>query len=143
VGAAVWLVLGLALCAAELLSLDLVLLMLGGAALSTAAAALLTDSLPVQLAVLVASAGVLLLGVRPVARRHLEVTALPAGTARLVGRRAVVVLAVTDDSGQVRLDGELWRARPWSGGPGLPVGATVFVAAVEGVTLHVYPEELG
>ncbi len=39
--AAVWLVIGLLLCAAEVLTLDLVLLMLGTAALATAGAALI------------------------------------------------------------------------------------------------------
>ena len=45
-------------------------------------------------------------------------------------------------AGQVRLSGELWRARPYAGGPPLEVGATVSVAAVEGATLLVYSPDL-
>lgn len=143
VSAGVWLVLGLVLCAAEVLTLDLVLLMLGTAALVTAAAALATSSLPLQLAVLAGTAGVLLVAVRPVARRHLESPALPAGRERLRGRTVLVVQEVADDTGQVRLDGELWRARPYAGGAPVPAGSTAVVGAVEGATLFVYPEELG
>lgn len=139
---AVWLVVGLLLCAAEVLTLDLVLLMLGAAALVTAAAALATASLPLQLAVLVGTAGVLLVAVRPVARRHLERPSLPAGGERLRGRTVLVVQDVADDTGQVRLDGELWRARPYAGGPPLAAGRTAVVGAVGGATLFVYPEEL-
>ena len=137
--AAVWLVIGLLLCAAEVLTLDLVLLMLGAAALATAGAALLTGALAVQLAVLAGTAGVLLVLVRPVARRHLEVTALPSGRDRLRGRPVLVVQEVHEDAGQVRLDGELWRARPYAGGPPVPAGRTAVVGAVEGATLFVYP----
>lgn len=135
-----WLLVAVALCAGELLTLNLVLVMLAGAALAGGGAALVTDSLPAQAVVAAAAAVVLLALVRPVVRRHLEVPALAAGTDRLRGRPALVVQDVTAGSGQVRLDGELWRARPWSGGPDVAAGSTVVVAAVDGVTLHVYLE---
>ncbi len=139
--AVLWLVLALALCAGELLTLDLVLLMLGGAALAGAGAALVADAVVVQ-ALVAGVTGLLLLGlVRPLARRHLEVPGRLSGRARLTGRTALVVEAVTENSGQVRLDGELWRARPWSGGHDVAAGRTVVVASVEGATLHVYPSE--
>lgn len=142
-GAGVWLVGAVLLCAGEVLTLDLVLLMLAGAALAAAATALVTASLLAQLAVLAASAVVLLAVVRPVARRHLESrTALPSGKDRLQGRQALVVQHVDEGGGQVRLDGELWRARPYAGGPDLAPGSTAVVASVEGATLLVYPEEL-
>lgn len=138
----VWLLAAIALCAAEVLTLDLVLLMLGAAALMTAGAALFVDPLALQLAVFASSAGLLLVGVRPVARRHLAVRALPSGNDRLAGRHVTVVQPIGPDSGQVRVDGELWRARPYAGGPDLPAGSTAVVAEVEGATLHVYPEDL-
>ncbi len=138
----VWLLAAIALCAAEMLTLDLVLLMLGAAALVTAGAALVVDPLPLQIAVFAATSGVLLVGVRPLARRSLEVHALPSGNARLTGRRVTVVEPVGRDTGQVRVDGELWRARAYAGAPELPVGSTAVVASVDGATLHVYPDEL-
>lgn len=140
--AAVWLVLAVALCLGELVTLDLVLLMLAAGALAGGGAALVTDALTPQVGVAAVVAAVLLLGVRPVARRHLEVPVLSTGPDRLPGRTAVVVEPVTDGSGQVRIDGELWRARPFAGGPDIAPGVTVVVADVEGATLHVFPQNL-
>jgi len=142
VPAVLWLLLAVALAVGEVATVNLVLLMLAGAALAGGATALVTASLPAQAAVAGLTAVALLALVRPAARRRFEVPALLSGRARLMGRTAVVVEAVTAGSGQVRLDGELWRARPWSGCADVPVGRTVVVASVEGATLHVYSEEL-
>ena len=60
----------------------------------------------------------------------------------LQGASAVVVQRVTDDSGQVRLNGELWRARPYAGTGPVDVGKPVSVAAVEGATLLIYSSDL-
>ena len=60
----------------------------------------------------------------------------------LTGASALVVERVSEDTGQVRINGELWRARPYAGGPPLPAGRTAVVGSVEGATLLVYPEEL-
>ena len=140
--AVLWLVVAAALCVGEVFTLDLVLLMLAGGALAGGATALVTDAVVPQVLVAGATAGLLLALVRPVARRHLEVPALPSAADRLRGRTAVVVQQVTADSGQVRLDGELWRARAYAGGADVPAGRAVVVAQVEGATLHVYTEEL-
>lgn len=139
--AVVWLVLGLALIGAELLTLDFILVMLGIGALVAGLATLLDA--PVWLAALVFT-GVsvsLLLGLRPVAKRHFEVRGLDQGADLLTGRKAVVVVEVSHDGGQVRMDGELWAARPHIREDQLAPGTHVVVAFVEGVTLHVYPEE--
>lgn len=58
------------------------------------------------------------------------------GVETLIGRRAVVVSALAPE-GQVRLDGELWRAR--SAEPLAP-GAGVVVRRIDGLTLDVEPE---
>ena len=141
-GPAVWLVVAALLCAGEVVTLDLVLLMLAGAALATAGVAVLTGALAVQLVAFAGTALLLLAVVRPVARRHLEVrSALPSGAARLQGRHALVVQTVDAAGGQVRVDGELWRARPYAGAGELAAGSTAVVAAVEGATLLVYAED--
>lgn len=137
-----WLLVAAGLCVGEVLTLDLTLLMLAGAALAAGGSALVADSLPVQLGAFAVTALLLLALVRPLARRHLTVPGLPAGRQRLAGRTAVVVQAVTEQSGQVRLDGELWRARPYADGLPAAAGSTVVVAQVEGATLYVYPESL-
>jgi len=139
--ALVWLLLAVALCAGELVTLNLVLLMLGAAALVGAAVALADGSLALQAAAAAASAAALLVLARPALRRRLEVPALTTGEDRLAGCTALVVEPVTATGGQVRINGELWRARPWSGGPDVPAGHPVVVASVVGATLYVYPEE--
>lgn len=140
---AVWIIAAALLAIGELLSLDLVLLMLAGAALVAGGTAGLTGALAPQLAAFAATALLLLLVVRPVARRHLEVASLlPSSVEQLPGRAALVIEQVSEHTGQVRVDGELWRARPYAGGPPLPPGTSVVVAAVDGATLHVYQKEL-
>ncbi len=56
------------------------------------------------------------------------------GSATIVGRRAVVVTTLAPE-GQVRLDGEIWRAR--SGGDLVERGAEVTVRSVAGLALEV------
>jgi membrane-bound serine protease (ClpP class) len=69
-------------------------------------------------------------------KRFLRRYRLRVGPETMVGTRATVVEACAP-LGQVRVRGELWRARARS-----PVhaGETVRVAAVEGLTLEVEPE---
>lgn len=139
----VWLVLGVGLVAAEMLTLDLVLVMIGVAALLAGGAALLGAGLTVQLLVLAAGSGVGLFLVRPTVKRHLtQGPELAQGSDTLLGRRATVTAKVGPDGGQVRLDGELWRARPFDDASELTVGTPVSVLSVSGVTLYVYPQEL-
>ena len=66
----------------------------------------------------------------PVMRRYYE-SESPSG--RMVGEHAVVVTPLAPD-GLVRIRGELWQARS---DVHVPVGATVRVQAVEGLTLTV------
>jgi membrane protein implicated in regulation of membrane protease activity len=57
------------------------------------------------------------------------------GVQTLVGRTAVAIDALVPD-GQVKLDGELWRARCLAG---CDRGAEVVVVEVDGLTLEVEP----
>ena len=86
----------------------------------------------------------LLLLVRPPLKDALDRggTAARTDPRALSGSSAVVVERVSEDGGQVRLNGELWRARPYAGGAPLEVGHVVSVAAVEGATVLVYSSDL-
>lgn len=140
--ALVWVVVAAGLLAGEVLTLNLVLLMLSAAALVAAAVALTDAGLAVELLAFAGASTALLLFVRPIAQRHLRSPGGTVDTPRaLEGRVAVVVEDVTDDAGQVRVHGEIWRARAYAGGPDLPAGTSVVVAQVEGATLHVYAED--
>lgn len=59
--------------------------------------------------------------------------AAKVGVETLVGRRATVVVPCLPE-GQVRFDGELWRARCEAGAGS---GETVVVERIEGLVLHV------
>lgn len=128
----------------ELFTLTVVLGMVGVGALAAALAALLGAPLAIQAgAFVVTTAGLLVFAREPVQK---ALNRAPPGTdidpRALSGSTAVVVQRVSDDSGQVRLSGELWRARPYAGTGPLEVGRSVSVAAVEGATLLVYSPDL-
>lgn len=140
VAALIWLIAGVALAAAEALTGDFVLLMLGGAALATAGVSAATD-LPVwtdALAFAVFSL-VLLLGVRPVLRRRYAVPpALPTGIDALPGKHALVLEQVGEHAGRVKLDGEVWTARPLDATDVYEPGTTVTVMQIDGATAVVW-----
>jgi membrane protein implicated in regulation of membrane protease activity len=78
---------------------------------------------------------VLLAALRPVAVRHLrQAPRLRTGTAALVGRTATVVEQVTDGSGCVKLEGEMWSARPFDEDQVIEPGARVQVIEIRGAT---------
>lgn len=142
----VWLLVGVGLVVAEVLTLTVVLGLLGLAALAAALVGLLGGPLLVQAIAFAGSSAALLVFVRPAAQRMLA-KGDDAGGSRtdarvLGGSTGLVVERVTDDAGQVRLNGELWRARPYAGGPPVEPGQSVTVAGVEGATLLVYRADL-
>lgn len=139
-----WLVIGAVLVVSEVLSVTLVLGMFGVGALAAAGVAFVGAGLLVQLLAFGGVSAAMLLLVRPPVKNALDRGGSTDRTdpRALTGATARVVQRVTDDSGQVRLNGELWRARPYAGGPPLEVGAEVSVAQVEGATLLVYSHHL-
>ena len=139
-----WLVLGVVLIVSEVISLTLVLGMLGVGALVAAGVAFAGLGPVLQLVAFVGASTGLLLFVRPPVKAALDRggTTERTDVRMLQGASAVVVQRVSDDSGQVRLNGELWRARPYAGGGPVDVGREGSVAAVEGATLLVYSADL-
>jgi membrane protein implicated in regulation of membrane protease activity len=139
-----WLVLGVLLIVSEVISLTLVLGMLGVGALVAAGLALAGLGVTAQVVGFIGASTALLLFVRPPVKAALDRggTTERTDVRMLQGASAVVVQRVTDDSGQVRLHGELWRARPYAGTGPVDVGTPVSVAAVEGATLLVYSSDL-
>jgi len=130
------------LAIAEVLSLDLVLIMCAGAAGVAAVGAGFGAPVAVQVALFAASAVGLLFVVRPVARRHLE-RSTPGtlmGIEGLVGRKALVLRTVDRDSGLVKLHGEEWTARAYDPTQVLEVGSTVNVMEIKGATALVWGE---
>ncbi len=85
-------------------------------------------------AFIVASA-VLLAALRPLARSHKRMPLLTrTGTDALVGRPATVLEQVTGDAGCVKLEGEVWTARPYDEHEVIEPGARVTVMEIRGAT---------
>ena len=136
----IWLVLALGLAAAEALTGDMSLLMLSGGALAAAGSTWLLD-LPLWadgLVFLVVSV-LLLAVVRPVARRRLTAgNGLPEPVRALEGKHAVVLGRVDHQQGQVKLDGEVWTARPLNDDDVYEPGEQVTVMQIDGATAVVW-----
>jgi membrane protein implicated in regulation of membrane protease activity len=131
-----WLIFALALAAAEALTGDMFLLMLGGGAVAASATAWLTDwPILVDGAVFLIVSLLLVVLVRPVLRRRLTpAPGLPTGIKALEGKRALVLGRVARDEGQVKLDGQVWTARPFNDGDVYEPGESVTVVHIDGAT---------
>lgn len=137
-----WASLALVLAVAELLSLDLVLLMLAAGAVAGALASVITDSFVVDLLVAIATASAMLVLVRPsIVRRMRSGPELTTGHAALVGSSGVVLATVTEDEGEIKLAGEVWTARSFEPNTRIEPGTKVAVFAIDGATAVVYPNE--
>ena len=125
----------------EVLTLDLIFLMIAGGGVAAAASAAAGVPLPGQLVVFALGTVVLLLVARPPLLRYSR-RSLPEslmGTAALVGREAEVVESVSQTAGLVKLSGEVWTARAAERGPSLEVGSRVRVVRIDGATAVVTP----
>lgn len=139
-----WVIAAVGLGIVELLTVDLIFLMLALAALCAAVASALGASLIVQVAVFAGASVILLFLVRPWAKAHLARSTpnVQTNVMSLVGMKAVVTQTLEGDNGRVRLDGETWSARTVTGAC-LPVGTHVTVTSIDGATAIVEAAETG
>lgn len=130
--ALIWLLLGVGLIGAEVVSGELFLVMLGGGALAAAGGAALGLGLGPSAGVFAVVSVLLLLAVRPVAKRKLQerMGPLERHQDRFVGAAAQVVQRVDGERGQVRIGKELWSARSMDGHEVLEEGSTATVLEI-------------
>lgn len=141
-----WMGASLVLGVIEMLTVDLTFLMFAGGALGASVAAALGTPLWAQVAVFGVVSVLLLLVVRPWAKRRLA-AATPetrTNTDAQIGRQATALTAVDARGGRVRLGGQEWSARlaPTQGGdPQARVepGTTVTVTGIDGAVAVVVP----
>ncbi len=138
--ALIWLVVAVGLAAAEALTGDLFLLMLSGGALAAAGSNwLLGLPLWADGAVFLAVSLLLMVLVRPPLRRKLSAgTGLPEPVKALEGKHALVLEQVDRQRGQVKLDGEVWTARPLNDDDVYQAGDQVTVMHIDGATAVVW-----
>ncbi|QNN52862.1 NfeD family protein [Nocardioides mesophilus] len=135
----IWTGLMVLLAAAELLSLDLVLLMLAAGAGVGILTALIGLPVAAQIIAALATSVAMLALVRPgIVKRLHSGPELTLGHDALVGKQGVVVAEVSADSGQVRINGELWTARAYDETRVIPEGARVDVFQIKGATALVH-----
>ena len=134
--ALIWLIAALALAGAEALTGDLFLLMLSGGALAAAGSAWLLDwPIWVDGLVFLLVSVLLLVGVRPALRRRIQSgQGLPEPARALEGKSALVLGRVARHEGQVKLEGEVWTARPLNENDVFEAGDQVLVVQIDGAT---------
>jgi membrane protein implicated in regulation of membrane protease activity len=138
--ALIWLISALVLAGAEALTGDMFLLMLGGGALAAAGSSwLLGWPVWADGVVFLVVSVLLLVLVRPALRRRLTpARGLPTGIQALEGKSALVLDRVAHDAGQVKLDGQVWTARPLNEGDVFEPGERVTVLHIDGATAVVW-----
>jgi membrane protein implicated in regulation of membrane protease activity len=138
---ALWLSLAFLLAVAEIVSLDLVLIMLAVGALAGAGVAVVAPDLW-WLQVLVASGvSVGMLGLlRPTLLA--KVRTMPgyrSSTAKMVGSAGLAVTQIDRAGGEIKVDGQSWTARPYSSDVVIDAGTEVEVYEIDGAIAVVYP----
>lgn len=130
----VWIGLAVVLAVAEMMSMELVLLMF---AIGAVAAAVVSGAgLPVWLSVLVfalVAVGLLYFARPPMVARLHQGPTLTTGHHALVGRTGVVTEPVGAHGGRIELAGEVWSARAEHQSE-LGVGSDVVVTRIDGAT---------
>jgi membrane protein implicated in regulation of membrane protease activity len=139
---AIWLSLAFLLAIAEIMSLDLVLIMLAVGALGGAVAALAAPSLWwLQILVATGISISMLLLLRPTLLA--KVRSMPgyrSSTAKMVGSSGVAVSQIDRSGGEIKVDGQSWTARPYSSDVVIEQGTEIEVYEIDGAIAVVYPK---
>jgi membrane protein implicated in regulation of membrane protease activity len=141
--AVIWLIVGLVLIAAEVLSGEFVLLMLGSGALVAGGASLLGGGPLVSVAAFVVASVLLVFAVRPALRRKLDrgIDQTVMHSRALVGGPAIVVAKVDGQNGRVKIGGDVWSARSYDGSQVIDEGRRVTVVEISGATALVVADD--
>jgi membrane protein implicated in regulation of membrane protease activity len=136
-----WLIGGIALIAAEMLSGDFFLLMIGVGALAGAGTELAFGNTVVSCVVFAVVSIGLVTFARPWLQRRMHGELVHTNTNALIGKRAVAMSAVDGQGGQVRLDGDVWSARAFDAHQPISPGTSVTVVEIAGATAVVLAED--
>ena len=139
---AIWLSLAFLLGVAEIMSLDLVLIMLAVGALAGAGIAVIAPSLW-WLQILVASgiSIMMLLLLRPTLLAKVRnMPGYRSSSAKMVGSSGVATSQIDKAGGEIKVDGQSWSARPYSSDLVIEQGTEIEVYEIDGVIAVVYPK---
>lgn len=139
--ALIWLIAGVVLIGAEVLSGDFVLLMLGIGALGAAGAAQLGAHLLVMLLVFAVVSIGLITVARPVLKKRMHAgDEIKTNVNALVGSKATVVATVTSEGGRIKIGGDTWSARTFDETQVIEPGSAVTVMDIAGAIAIVWAE---
>lgn len=138
-----WFIAAAVLAIMEIFSLDLFFVMMALSAVGGGVTALLGGPPWLQVVVFAVISLLLLVVVRPWARRQLERSTpdIDTNARGLVGKTAIVTKPLTGPTGRVRLAGAEWSARGVDGAV-FTVGTEVRVVQIDGATAVVGPPDL-
>ena len=139
---AIWLTLAFLLAVAEILSLDLVLIMLAVGALAGAGVAVVAPGLwwLQVLTALAVSFGMLLLLRPTLLAKVRDAPGYRSSTAKMVGSSGIALAQIDRTGGEVKVDGQSWSARPYSTDLVIEQGTEVEVYEIDGTIAVVYPK---
>lgn len=130
-----WLILMLVLAGIEMLTLDFLFLMMSLAALVAGLVSFLTGNFPLQVITFAVVSVLLIFLLRPLALRRINRSTphTRSNAERLVGLACTVLEPVSEHTGLVRLEGDIWTARV-AGGTVLETGTRAYVQRIDGAT---------
>lgn len=141
---ALWLTLAALLGIAEVLSLDLVLIMVATGCLAAAGVAVIAPGMwPLQILVAAIVSVLTLLVLRPtLLARVRNMPGYRSSLDKMVGSTGIATAEITRHSGEVKIDGQTWSARTFDANTVIAAGHGIEVYEVDGVTAVVYPVDV-
>lgn len=131
----IWLIAAAAAAVGEILTLSFFLGPFAVGATLAMIAELAGAGTGVALGAFAAGTGASFVLLRPIVVRHRKMPpAIRTNTDALVGRTATVVERVDADAGSIKLEGEIWTARPYDDDEVIEAGTRVQVIAIRGAT---------
>ena len=132
-----WLIAAGVFFIAEVITVGFLIFWLGIGALLAMIVSLITDNLFIQTAVFVISSIALIFLTKPILNKYVNKDeAIPTNTNSLIGKKAKVIKDISDEVGQVKVEGEVWSAIS-NDGLGVEKGENVVILGIDGVKLVV------
>nr|WP_043511082.1 MULTISPECIES: NfeD family protein [unclassified Actinoplanes] len=144
--AVLWIILAIALAIGEAFTATFLIIFFAAGAGAAALAAALGAPVLLQVIVFAVVSGLSVAAVRPIIVRHarpaLETGDTAFGIEAMEGHHGTVLETVDAGHGQIRIDGEIWQARPFDGKETFEPGERVRVVTVRGATALVWHDDL-
>jgi membrane protein implicated in regulation of membrane protease activity len=137
---AVWLVIAVALCFLESITVQLICIWFAGGAFIAMAAAFLGAPLNLQLVLFVITSVLVLVCGRPFLKERLTPKKTATNVDALIGQNGTVTEEIGMNQGRVLVGGLSWAARASSEDMTIPVDSVIRILAIDGVKLIVEPQ---